>query len=252
MSLFGNIEETKDIQESGDRLGGGGVLSSNVYEFNIDMAYVQPAQSGALGVVLSLSTPAGQKLRTTQYITSGTAKGGKNYYERNGEKRYLPGYELINDLCLLITNQNLTSLENNIEEKLVPIWNFDANGEVPTKVPVIMPLLNTKVKAGVLQVLEDKKQKGDDGNYHPTGETRESNEVNKFFHAETGLTVTEARAGLEKGEFIDSWLDRNLDRVVDKTNKTAGSTAGAPKPLMGAGKATTPAASSRPSLFPTK
>lgn len=250
MSLFANIEETNDIQESGDVLGGGNLLPSDVYEMTIKSAYVMPAASGAIGVHLQLEGEGGKSLRNTQYVTSGTAKGGKNYYERNGEKRFLPGYELINDLCLLVTNNGLTALEDQFEEKVVPIYNFDAKAEVPTKVPVIMPLINQKVKAGVLQVIEDKNKRGDDGNYYPTGETRDLNEVNKFFHAETGLTVTEARAGLEQGQFIDSWLEKNKERVVDKSGKsTGGAKAGAPS---APGKPAAPAAAARPSLFPQK
>lgn len=250
MSLFANIEETNDIQESGDVLGGGGLLTSDMYEMTIKSAYVLPAASGAIGVHLQLEGEGGKNLRSTQYVTSGTAKGGKNFYERNGEKRFLPGYELINDLCWLVTSKGLTALEEQIEEKVVPIYNFDAKAEVPTKVPVLMPLINQTVKVGVLQVIEDKNKKGDDGNYYPTGETRTLNEVNKFFHAETGLTVTEARAGLEQGQFIDSWLEKNKDRVVDKSGKsTSGAKAGAPS---APGKPAAPAAAARPSLFPQK
>lgn len=248
MSLFANIEESNDIKESGDVLGGGAVRDSGIVDFTVKNAYVQPAASGAIGVVLTLVDDNGVELRSTEYITSGREKGGKNFYERNGEKHFLPGFTLINDLALLTTGQSLTALEPQIEEKVVPIYNFEAQKEVPTKVPVIMPLIGQKVKAGVLRVTEDKSKKADDGKYYPTGETREKNELNKLFHAETGMTVTEYKAKAEEASFMQAWADKNTGRVVDKTSKDG---AKAPAAMKGAG---TPAAGApaRPSLFGNK
>lgn len=253
MSLFANIEETKDINDQGDVLGGGGTRESGIYPFTVKMAYVQPAKSGAIGVHLTLEDDKGQELRRTEYITSGTAKGGKNYYERNGQKNYLPGFLLINDLALLITGHGLTDLEAEIEEKLVPIYNFESQKEIPTKVPVLIPLLNKPIKAGVLKVIEDKRTKGDDGEYVPTGETREVNEINKFFHAESGMTVTELKANADEAVFIQQWDEKRSGQTIDKTTKVSGKS-GAPSARPGlAGAASGGAATpSRPSLFPGK
>ena len=66
MSLFANIEETNDIQESGDVLGGGSLLPSDVIEMTIKSAYVMPAASGAIGVHLQFEGEGGKNLRSTQ------------------------------------------------------------------------------------------------------------------------------------------------------------------------------------------
>lgn len=253
MSIFAGIEDTTNLQASGDRLGGAIVRPSSVYEGTIKMAYIVPAKSGAVGVTLELTLPDGSSYRDTQYVTSGTAKGGKNYYEKDGQKIMLPGFETINDLCLLTTNQSLKELEPSMEEKMIPLWNSDARGEVPTKVPVIMPLIDQKVKFALLHVIENKAALNQStSKYEPTNEKVEKNELVKYFHFDTGLTVTEAQAQKTDGEFIVAWAGKNEGKVVDKFKPVANSPAqtGA-APAMGGSNAA-PAASARPSLFPQK
>jgi hypothetical protein len=59
------------------------------------------ADSGAMALNIRAKTEDGKEIRQQLRMTSGTAKGCKNYYEdKNGEKKYLPGFLMANALSL--------------------------------------------------------------------------------------------------------------------------------------------------------
>jgi hypothetical protein len=247
MSLLKNLKSDSSIAGEKDVLGGSGVFDSNYYNFTVTMAYLQESSGGALGLFLTLKDKAsGKELRNTQYLTGGRDKGQKNYYEdKQGEKQYLPGFLIGNSLAMLTTGHEISDL--NTEEKTISIYNFDAKAEVPTKVPVLMDLLGKDINAGILRVTEDKTKKGDDGVYRPTGETRDVNEIDKFFCAKEGkehYTTAELIAKAEAPEFYKAWTEKNAGKTRVKASKQSG-TAGAPA------KAGAPAGGGKPasSLF---
>ena len=234
MSLFSKVNhETDQIQEETDSLGGRRILDTGVYPVTVEMAYLKESKGGAIGVVLDLVTDDGANLSQTIYVTSGTAKGCKTYYETaNGEKRFLPGYNLMNSLALLTCDKELFDLEP--EQKVIKVYSREAQDEVPTKVDVLTELLGQKALAAVFKQVVDKNVQADDGSYVPSGETREENEIDKFFHAEQRKTVTEFRNKAEEASFIDAWLAKWEGQVKDKTDKSgAQGKAGAPKAAGG-------------------
>lgn len=227
MSLLKNLKTTEDVKAETDNLGGGGLFDSNIYDFVISLAYVKAATSGAIGLFLELKSPEGRTLKTNMYMTSGREKGGKNYSEKDGVKTYLPGFNQANGLCLLTLGKEISELET--EEKVVKLYDYTAKSEVPTKVDALTDLHGQSIKAGVIKQIVDKQKKNDVTNqYEPTGETREENEVDKFFRAKDGFTVAEIRAQAEKAEFIELWVEKNKGKVKNKSKGAAG-TAGAPK-----------------------
>jgi hypothetical protein len=230
MSLLKNLKTDSSIAGEKDQLGGGGVFDSGYYNFIVTMAYLQESSGGALGLFLTLKDKAsGRELRNTQYLTGGRDKGQKNYYEKDGEKNYLPGFLIGNSLAMLTTGKEISDLDT--EEKVVSIYNFDAKADVPTKVPVLVDLLGKEINAGVLRVTEDKTKKNEaDGKYYPTGETRDVNELDKFFCAREGyehFTTAEIKAKAEKPEFYAAWTEKNAGKTRVKAGKQSG-TAGAP------------------------
>lgn len=236
MSLLKNLKTDSSIAAEKDTLGGGGVFDSGYYNFIVTMAYLQESSGGALGLFLTLKDKAsGRELRNSQYLTGGRDKGQKNYYEdKNGEKQYLPGFLIGNSLAMLTTGKEISDLDT--EEKVVSIYNFDARADVPTKVPVLVDLLGKEINAGVLRVTEDKTKKGDDGKYYPTGETRDVNELDKFFCAREGyehFTTAEIKAKATEPEFYKAWTEKNAGKTRVKTSKQGG-TAGAPGKPAGA------------------
>ena len=78
MSLLKNLATDESIADEKDSIGGGGAIESGLYEGVIKLAYINPAKSGALGLVLHMQTSEGREVRETFWMTGGTAKGGKN------------------------------------------------------------------------------------------------------------------------------------------------------------------------------
>lgn len=244
MSLLATLSTSQDITEAKDSVGSSGPVESGLYESSIALAYLTKAASGALALNLSLKIAGNREVRQQLYITSGDAKGNKNYYEKDdGEKRYLPGFELANHLALLTCDKELSQLST--ETKVVNLYNFDAKAEVPTKVEMVMDLLNKEIIAGIIKQTVDKNVKNDaTGEYVPSGETREENEIDKFFHTGTKKTVAELKAKVAEATFIHTWEAKWAGKTRNKA-KGASGTAGAPKaggvakPAAAANKPTT-------------
>lgn len=246
MSLLKNLKTDTSIAGEKDSLGGGGgVFDSGYYNFTISMAYLQESSGGALGLFITLKDKTtGRDLRSTQYLTGGKDKGQKNYYEdKKGEKQYLPGFLIGNSLAMLTTGKELSDLET--EDKVVSIYDFDAKAEVPKKLPVLVDLIGKDINAGIIRQTVNKKVKGDDGVYTTTADTRDENEIDKFFCAREGyehFTTAEIKAKAEKPEFYEAWTEKNAGKTRDRTSKEAGK-AGAPGAKTAAGVSGKPAQS---------
>jgi hypothetical protein len=221
MSLLQNLASDQSVEDETDSIGNSGPLDSGAYASTVSMAYLEKAAGGALALVLHLDTDSQRSLRTKLWVTSGDAKGNNNFYTtKAGEKRYLPGFNIANSLCLLTVGKELSAMET--EEKVIAIYNFEAKAEVPTKVPVLVALLGQELVAGVMRQTVDRNEKGDDGKYHPTGETRDENEIDKIFRARDKLTTAEIRGGLTEAFFYGTWVKKWAGVTRDKSSKTAG------------------------------
>lgn len=229
MSLLKSLKSDANIAGERDSVGGNGPMDSNAYPATIQHAYIVTAGSGAVGMTMNLKTSDGKEIRETVYMTSGTAKGGKNYYEKDGEKHYLPGYLLVNSLALLTVGKEISELDT--ETKVINVWNKDAKAEVPTKVEMVMDLLGKEILVGLIKETVDKTQKNEaTGEYVPTGETRDQNVIDKFFRARDRKTVAEISAQAEEASFIDTWIKKWSGQVRNKAGKSGNNgTAGAPR-----------------------
>lgn len=228
MSIFGNFKSDAAMEDNTPTSTGGslyGPWESGVYTAVIDMAYVDKSAGGAMNVNFVFKTPEGKELKQTIYVSSGDAKGNLNYYvDKEGNQRYLPGYNTVNSICLLTVGKELADMYT--EEKTLAIWDYQAKKEVPQKKHVIMDILGQEVKLGVLQILEPKMAKGDDGKYHPVeGETRTVNDIDKVFRNSDDLCVAEIRAEESEAKEIHRWEDRNAGKTRDKTKARSGGAA---------------------------
>lgn len=236
MSLLATLKTDASIANERDSVGGSRILESDVYKFTVTHAYATKSSGGAVGLAVNLKTDAGQELRQTFWMTSGTAKGCTNYYtDKNGEKQYLPGFVQANALCLLAAGQEISSMDT--EQKVIPLYNAEAKAEIPTKVDMLMDLVGKEILAGVIKQVVDKTKKNDAGVYEPTGETREENEVDKFFRARDRMTTAEIRAQAESAVFIDTWTTKNKGQVRDRSK---GAAAGANQGKAGLPKTAAP------------
>ena len=253
-NLFGNLS-TEGVEQPKDVLGGQfGAVDSGVYDATIKLVYAGQSDKGARFVDVTLGINANGQMRDYNERLYVTNRQGQPYYERDGKKNPLPDYTVANDLALLSTGHDLSAQP--FEEKLIKLYDRNAQAEVPTKVMVATGMLGKQVKIGVLKAIEAKTKKNEtSGDYDPVFEngvlqTRETNTIDKVFHHDTHLTVSEfvrKNAGqLDKAEFMDQWANKNDGRVVDKTTKitaAAGGKAGTPGQQGTAPAATGPSTS---------
>lgn len=221
-NIINNLKTDNAIKDEKDVLGGGGPADSDIYASKVELAYLGQADSGAVSLNLRLKTDSGRELRQQLWITSGKAKGFKNYYERDGERHYLPGFILANSLTLLTVGKELAAVVDSAEPKMVKVYSPAAKEEVATQVPVLTELLGQEVYAAVLKQIVDKQAKGEDGQYHPTGETREVNEIDKFFRAKDKMTTAEIRAGATEPTFFEAWKKKWAGQVQNRSTGASG------------------------------
>lgn len=209
--MFANLTN-EGLEKEVDRLGGGNApLSTDIYKGTIKLAYAGTSAGGSKFVALLVDID-GRDYRETIYVTN---RQGQNFYmSKDNKKVPLPGFSMIDNICMLTTEQPLAA--QTVESKVIKLWNYEDNKEVPQEVPVLVDLLGKQVALAIEHILENKSTKADDGSYVPTAEERNFNTIAKAFHIDTMVTVTEALNGLDEGEFHAKWLDQNQGKVRDK------------------------------------
>lgn len=215
MTTFKNLTIDSSIEQDKDTLGGSkfSPWESGIYDAAIDLAYVDESKGGATGISFVFKTQEGKELRKTIYVTSGKEKGQLNYYvNKDGIKKYLPGFIQANDICLLAVGEELSDLET--ETKVLSIYNKEQGKEVPTKKEVLISLLGKDITLGVTKVIEDK--------YNAPGETRIINDISKVFRTSDRMTANEIRSEAKVAEFHTAWVEKNTGIIIDKSNKTKG------------------------------
>lgn len=209
MSIFSNLSNT-GLEESKDTLGGFQLFDTNIYTATVKLAYAGESAGGAMSVTFLFDID-GKEHRETFYVTN---RQKQNFYTTNGKKYPLPGYTIVDDICVIASGKPLAEQET--EPKMVKIYNTMAKEEVPTQVPVLVDLIGNKVALGIFKQIENKNAKNASGEYEPTEETRELNVVDKVFHPEVKLTVVEAKAGKTEPNFWNKWLEKNKDTVRNR------------------------------------
>lgn len=218
MNMFKKLS-TEGLEKTGDVLGGYSLFDSDAYLGKIKVAYVVVSDGGATGVALQLDLN-GKEYNETIYITN---KQGENFFLNQQDKTKkvpLPGFTLINDLCIVTTEKPLAEQET--EEKVVNVYDAIEKKAVPKGVQVIMGLVGQEAYFGIVKKLENKSVKNDaTGKYDPTAETRETNALVKVFHNPTKLTVNEVMQAQEAGSmpesavFYEAWVKKNKGNVQD-------------------------------------
>ena len=234
MNMLATLKTDNTIEGETDRLGGGSApLPSGIYPARIDLAYLRKSAKGALGLRLVMETPTGETIDQTIYLTGGDAKGNNNFYldKKSGEKKYLPGFLLGQSLALLTLNKEISELDT--EKKVVAVYDYEAKKEQPTEVDMVTEFLGKEIWVGLLHQVVDKNVLDEvSGQYVPTGETREENEIDKFFRAADKLTVAEARAQATSPAFFEQWEEKMKGKTRDRSKG-----AGQGTPGTGAGPA---------------
>lgn len=224
-----NTGETK-VAEEKDTLGGFRVHDSGVYELTLHAVYAGKSDSGANSVTFVSKMEDGTDYTWTEWVTSGTAKGGKNFTVNDkGEAQYLPGYNRANAIAMLCCEKELAALT--WETKVIKKFNKAAGAEINTEVPMATELQGKKILIGLQkQIVNKQVQNSTTKQWDNINEKRETNEVDKVFQVGSRRTLKEALAKQEKGEFIDKWIEANKeprDRYKHNDKAPAAGTPGA-------------------------
>ncbi len=226
---FLNVASDVVVEKEVDRLGGFQVYNADLYAATIMAAFLDKSASGANNITILLENGDGFKFTSTEYITS---RAGTNTYvcKKTSKKKLLPGMAKMNGLAELLTGKKLAN--SVIEERVHKIYSKDSGAEVPQPRPTLIEWTGLSVHVGMLKILENKREKvGEE--YIAVADTRESNEIDKWFN-EKKATLSELQAGTEP-KFHADWVAKNKDDVRDKTNKNlakvgAPAMGGAPTP----------------------
>jgi len=227
--MFENLKSNDAIEHEGDSLGGGGyIVNTDAYKLAIDMAYFDKSKGGALSFNVVLKGQNNETVKQQWWVASGDAKGNKNFYvDKKGKEHYLPDFSSANNFCLLACGKEISALKT--EEKQIMLFDFTERKEVPQKKQVAMEVLGKEVVVAVEKQIVDKTANDGNGNYLPTGETREQNQIVKSFSAKDNRSAAEVRAEVDTAEFLEAWLEKNKGTVNDmSTGVAAGGTDGAP------------------------
>lgn len=220
-----NTNDIKGGKEE-DRLGGGGgVLETGVYPFTIDSTYTTESKKSAIGVVINLLVGNdNHRYSETMWITTGADKGCNPYYEKDGQKSWLPSYVMLDSFTKMLNGKGIT--DQDTQERTVNIYDYESKKEVPTKVEVLVDLLKQTGFVAIQKIRSNKQVKGDNG-YVDSPDERFTNSIAKFFNSDR-QTSTE-HAAKAAGAFIDAWAEKNNGKTVDKYKEVKGVAAGAPK-----------------------
>ena len=203
---------TEGMERQADTLGGGKILlPTDVYKLHIKYAYLGESSGGALSI-----TVVG-KVNDTDYSETFwiTNKEKKHYYmSKNNKKVPLPGFVIIEDMCLFATGKALA--QQATVDKIIEKYDPETSSMQKASVPVVEGLLDKDVLVAITQVKEFKRKKFDDG-YHTISETTEFNEIEKVFHLDKHLTANEVLKNVEQPAFYTQRLEAKKRIVRDKT-----------------------------------
>ena len=230
MGMFDGLNTGVAIEVEDEKLGGGGnfITETGVYDFIVEMAYGGQSTGGAYFIDVKLVTEDGKIMKVREYITSGTEKGCVPYYtdKNSGKQKALPGYAKMNALDVLLTGN--PGQYPVTETKTIPLWNKDAEKEVPTEAQVVTSWIGKPISAMVQMVREFKrKQNQTTKKWENSTDTRDFAEIVHFIDAVTGQTRSEKMQGKD-AELKSKFEAKNTpDSIYDKT-KGKGSKPGTP------------------------
>jgi hypothetical protein len=219
------IEEDKDV------LGGGGPLSTDIYDMVCEYMYLDQTKSGAVmayGNFKEVNT--GRNVRFSECVMSKKSGTLKATYtdKKSGKEKPLPGYSKVFHLAQIVglDIQDLSGLA--CEKRALKLWDKELRKETDQEKNVLVDLLGKPLKVAVYKVLETKMEDDGTGSWDiPTSEEFAKNDLVKWFNTD-GLTLEEVANGTGDELFADQWLKAHKGKERDNRVKGA-PTAGAPK-----------------------
>lgn len=230
MSIFDVAEDVK--QEEERDVIAGKKLPTDLYKMKIKLAYLDQSKNGAhcLTIVgVTGKAPNEVQYNETIYFTN---RAGDNFYidKKSGDKRMMPGFSNISNMCELLTGKKFGKME--MVDKTINVYNYDERKEMPVERKVLIELVGMIAHPAIYNIAENKQVKGvmkngKEGYVNcPTGATVEKNEISKWFDLDK-CTLPEKKAD-KPAKFYKDWLKSHQGKVKDKVEKMAGVTKGMP------------------------
>ena len=177
-----------DLEENVERVGGEwSADESGVYVKGITEAYLSQSKNGAYAMNLSTKDKEGNERKYVFYFTN---KQGQVYYTKDKKKHQLPGYALLNAICMLTAGKSAQEILSKPKKKVIDLMDWESRKEVPTEVKSYPLICKKPLIMGIVKVVSNKWAKG-----KATNAKREQNELKMVFHPKTKLTITEIAAG---------------------------------------------------------
>jgi len=222
-NIFAGAKTAKDDTGIEDDFG---AVETDIYPGTIKAMFNRGStKSKAMSIVVMLDV-GGKELLSQTWVTNGD--GGVTYKDKkDGDKpKNLPGFNQMNTLALLITGKALGELA--VEERTLKLWDATAKAEVNQVVDCYTELHGEKVMVAIQKQIVDKEKLVEGSNppkYEPTGETREVNEVVKYFPDGKLVTISEIAHYVKSvGESFDDLVEAGkLLKVINKVPDEAGS-----------------------------
>lgn len=199
------------------------LFETGIYDATIKAAYItdsSKSKSQAMNLILIVD---GAEVRQQVWMSNG--KGGVTYKDKKtGKETPLPGFNMINALCMVAVGQELGDLD--VEDRTLNLYDYDAKAEVPTSVPCVVDLHGVEIQVAIQKQIVDKTKETSKGSgeYVPTGETREQNEVVKYFPGSAQVTISEIKRFVEGlgASFSKTIMDGNLLKAIKKMGDEPG------------------------------
>lgn len=247
--------------------GGGGVLETDIYPAEIKYAYIGKANnSDARNLTICLKI---NNLEITRQIWMTNRDGDVTYTDKKTkEVKNLPGFNQVNSLCMLLCSKEVGQMD--VEEKTLNLYDYESKKEVPQAVDCFVDLHGLKLNVALQKQTVDKTEKNEaTGDYEPTGETRDVNEIIKFFPEDRLVTISEVAYFIKSlggdfdevlrdgdlskaiakmtsdGDYATKWLEKNRGQTWDRSTKTTGKSFGGNKAASSGGGEK----KAKPSLF---
>ncbi len=225
-NIFSGKTTANDGGIEDDFLAGAGTLDTDIYLAKIKTAFIGKAlKSDARNITLLLEI-GGKEHRTQIWVSN---KQGEVTYndKKTGDAKNLPGFNQINSLCLLIAGKEMGDMD--VEELTVKLYDFESKKELPQAVDCFTALHGEEVMVAMQRQTVDKTKKNDaTGVYESTGETRDQNEVVKFFAIKPMATISEVAEFVKSlgGSFDDVVSDGDVLKAIERMEDDSGVYAG--------------------------
>lgn len=198
-----------DVVDNTESVGGWTADDSGTQLVILTEAYLSESKNGALALNIQTQDKEQNERRYTIYFTN---RNKEVFYtdKKTKEKRKLPGYQTVDNLCKAICGKTFMEVNKAAKNKVIDLYDFESRKEIPTEVKTFPAMLKKPVLLGVIKIVKNKFAKGKE-----TNEKVEVNEIHMVFRKEDKRTPKEVEDKVKECKQHDKWVKYWDGRVKD-------------------------------------